>query len=108
MGITLNEATAKSFRMGYPKFSMVVGKTPEFQTFRRFRRMRARLLLAKQDRVSQIEQKLDEIDGKEHAELFLGNMRRDKNQERRSTLEDLDEALADYGGMFDPHFTSAV
>jgi hypothetical protein len=58
-----------------------------------------RLILAKQDRVSSIEERLDEVDQQEKAELFLGSMRRDKNHARKVLLSDLDEALADYGEL---------
>lgn len=86
-----------SYRKGYPRVSAIIGETPEYQIFRRFRRARARLILAKQDRVAQLEEQLDQVDLNEKAELFLGNMRRDKNQQRIALLADLDEALGDYG-----------
>jgi hypothetical protein len=86
-----------SYRKGYPQLSFIIGETPEFQNFRRFRRVRARLMLVKQDRVAEIEEKLDDIDRNEEAELFLGNRRRDRNDKRAVVLKNLDEALADYG-----------
>lgn len=58
---------------------------------------RARLLLRKQDRVSVLEQRLQELDQNEERPLFLGSLRRDCNAERKSLLVDLDHALADYG-----------
>jgi hypothetical protein len=86
-----------SYRKGYPQFSFIIGETPEFQNFRRFRRVRARLMLVKQDRIVEMEKRLDDIDRDEKAELFLGNVRRDRNDERAVVLRNLDEALADYG-----------
>lgn len=56
-----------------------------------------RLLLTKQDCVAQLEKKLDDVDGAEQSELFLGSMRRDRNGERTQVLRDLDKALAEYG-----------
>ena len=56
-----------------------------------------RLLLEKQDRVVELEEKLQKIDDAETRSLFLGNRRRDTNLERKQVLGDLDVALADYG-----------
>ncbi|KAI9859984.1 MAG: hypothetical protein M1813_006331 [Trichoglossum hirsutum] len=43
-----------------------------------------------------LEQQLEEIDANESAPLFLGSSRDDKNEERSSTLSEIDRALADY------------
>ncbi|KAI9714260.1 MAG: hypothetical protein M1820_000219 [Bogoriella megaspora] len=55
-----------------------------------------RLLLLKQDRVTQLEQELIEVDNNEEKELFLGNSRRDVNQKRKDVLDKLDKAFSDY------------
>lgn len=44
-----------------------------------------------------LEQQLEEIDANESAPLFLGSSRDDKNEERSSTLLEIDRVLADYG-----------
>lgn len=59
--------------------------------------MRARLLLLKQDRLSALEQKLEQIDSEETSLLFLGKSRCDNNIERRTLLSEIDSCLADYG-----------
>jgi hypothetical protein len=59
--------------------------------------LRARLLLLKQDKLSRLEQQLEKIDTDERAPLFLGSSRDDTNEERSSTLSEIDRALADYG-----------
>lgn len=59
--------------------------------------MRARLLLQKQDRLSVLEQKLDQIDKDEVSPLFLGKLRVDRNQDRLSLLSEIDVQLAEYG-----------
>jgi hypothetical protein len=47
--------------------------------------------------VTQLEERLDRIDREESSPLFLGSSRRDKNEERKSVLEDLRDALKTYG-----------
>lgn len=54
-------------------------------------------MLLKQDKVSQLEGKLDQIDRSERALLFLGKSRLDTNAERLSTLAALEKSLEDYG-----------
>jgi hypothetical protein len=64
---------------------------------RRFLRLRARLLLLKQDKLALLEQQLDQIDKDEPRPLFLGCRRRDKNPERASLLSEIDAQLEAYG-----------
>lgn len=59
--------------------------------------MRTRLLLIKQDKLSLLEEQLDRVDSEETALTFLGCARRDANSERRRVLDDVNNALADYG-----------
>lgn len=64
---------------------------------RRFKRLRARLLLLKQDKLSLLEKKLDDIDDSEECEVFLAKSRIDRNPERQAVLQDIEAGLADYG-----------
>jgi hypothetical protein len=64
---------------------------------RRFNKLRARLLLLKQDRLSQLEQRLEQVDQQEISLLFLGKSRCDINTDRISLLSKIDSCLADYG-----------
>jgi hypothetical protein len=64
---------------------------------RRFLRLRARLLLLKQNNLVLLEQQLDQIDKNEDRPLFLGSQRRDTNTERASVLSEIDAQLAAYG-----------
>lgn len=82
---------------GYPRFAKLMGSHTTFLICRRFSDLRARLLLLKQDRISSLEEQLDRIDREETHPLFLGNSRRDRNEERKTVLADIDLALADYG-----------
>ena len=59
--------------------------------------LRMRMLLHKQDKVTQLEQKLNKIDLDEKIPAFLGCRRKDTNIEREKVFMDLDIALGIYG-----------
>ena len=56
-----------------------------------------RLLLLSQDKITQLEEELDQIDSDESSSLFLGCSRLDKNTKRQAVLAKLQEALSVYG-----------
>lgn len=87
----------EDYRNGYPRFSALVASHRSFQIYRRFSNLRARILLLKQDKLSMLEHQLEEIDAIERAPLFLGSSRDDQNEQRSSTLFEIDRALEDYG-----------
>ena len=87
----------EDFRPGYPRFSALLGANAPFNVCRRFATLRARLLLMKQDKLSLLEQELDQVDKDETRQLFLGSCRRDQNSRRKQVMQELDGALADYG-----------
>ena len=82
---------------GYPRFTALLSTYEPFFLCRRFNRLRARLLLLKQDRLTVLEQKLDQIDEQETSLLFLDTNRRDANADRWSLLSEIESHLADYG-----------
>ncbi|KAF2236489.1 hypothetical protein EV356DRAFT_482261 [Viridothelium virens] len=84
------------YRPGYPLYASLLGRQPEFQMFRKFRRVRMRLILLKQDRIVQLEGKLDELDALEETIPSLESSRLDCNLERKDVLEQLDRAVSDY------------
>lgn len=86
----------EDYRPGYPRLSALIGADSSFHICRRFSTVRARLLLLKQDKISQLEQQLEQADRAEQATLFLSCNRRDQNSERLTILEELDKRLADY------------
>ncbi|KAM5352923.1 hypothetical protein ACJ41O_005645 [Fusarium nematophilum] len=86
----------EDFRPGYPRFTALISSHSPFFVFRRFNRIRARLLLLKQDRLSVLEQKLDQIDYAETSPLYLGKSRIDRNKDRQSVLSEMESGLADY------------
>ena len=67
---------------------------------RRFSAMRARLLLIKQDHLSILEAQLQEVDRQEPRRLFLGNLRRDNNLERKRLMGEFETVLKDYGMIY--------
>ncbi|KAF5639372.1 hypothetical protein F52700_4224 [Fusarium sp. NRRL 52700] len=91
----------EDFRPGYPRFTALIASHSPFFIFRRFNRLRARLLLLKQDQLSILESELDEIDQQEKAPIFLGKSRIDRNAERLSVLSRIESALVDYDSFID-------
>ncbi|KAF2726708.1 hypothetical protein EJ04DRAFT_582518 [Polyplosphaeria fusca] len=88
-----------SFRSGYPKFTALLALHPAFQNFRRFSRVRLRLLLVKQDEIVELESSLDQIDTQEKRALFLGCRRRDTNNERQELLSKMRISISEYDSM---------
>ncbi|KAL6920565.1 hypothetical protein FSHL1_004542 [Fusarium sambucinum] len=86
----------EDFRPGYPRFTSLISSHDSFFLFRRFSRLRARLLLIKQDKLAVLEKKLDDIDDVEPVDIFLGKSRIDRNQDRLTVLADIESNLAGY------------
>lgn len=55
------------------------------------------MLLYKQDRLSELEARFEQIDRREPKVLFHGSRRRDGNSERLAILKELDVVLEEYG-----------
>jgi hypothetical protein len=87
----------EDYRPGYPRFTALLSAYDPYFLCRRFSKLRARLLLLKQDRLSVLEQKLEQVDHEETSPLFLGKSRCDRNSERISLLSDIESCLANYG-----------
>ncbi|XTI82344.1 hypothetical protein V2W45_1228407 [Cenococcum geophilum] len=86
----------EDYKLGYPRFTALISAYDHFFLCRRFNKLRARILLLKQDRLSMLEQRLEQIDQQETSLLFLGKSRCDKNTDRTSLLSDIESCLADY------------
>jgi len=86
----------EEYASGYPRFTALLSTSNSFLICRRFSRLRARLLLLKQDRLSKLETRLDQIDQTETSLLFLGSIRRDRNVDRASVVAEIDSYLHDY------------
>lgn len=57
------------------------------------------MLLYHQDRISQLEEKLQTVDEDERKVIFHGSWRRDTNPERKAIIDQLQTAIADYGTL---------
>ncbi|RDA84140.1 hypothetical protein CP532_0115, partial [Ophiocordyceps camponoti-leonardi (nom. inval.)] len=86
----------EDYRPGYPRYAALLSSNGPYLLCRRFGKLRARLLLLKQDRLSVLEQRLDLVDEEETSALFLGKSRLDGNQERRALQAEIEACLADY------------
>jgi len=86
-----------SFQLGYPRYSALLSTHPAFFVFRRFGRVRMRLLLLKQNEVLTLQEALDKLDEEETNRLSLSCFRRDSNRERQQILERLTKSLDEYG-----------
>lgn len=51
----------------------------------------------KQDRLSELEILLNDVDADEDTQLFLSSRRHDQNSKRRQLLAEIDDALHAYG-----------
>lgn len=87
----------EDYRDGYPRLSALISAYEGWFICRRFKRLRIRLLLTKQDQLFVLEQQLDQIDEVEMRPLFLGSMRCDRNNARQQVLSEIQTALNDYG-----------
>lgn len=87
----------EDFRHGYPRFCALIDAYPAWNVFRRFSKLRARIILRKQDSLSALEQQLEALDQQETTPLFLASNRLDGNTERQDVLDDIEKGLSDYG-----------
>ncbi|KAI1327067.1 hypothetical protein F5Y16DRAFT_208553 [Xylariaceae sp. FL0255] len=93
--------SVEDYRAGYPRLCALMEAHRGLIISRRFTRIRARLLLLKQDSISCLEEQLDKVDKDEQLPLFLGKSRGDRNSERLSILSKLDASLADYDSFIE-------
>ena len=98
--LTRERISVEDWPTGYSRFTALIAAHPSFHISRRFTTLRARLLLLKQDRVSELEEKLERLDRDESRKLFLASTRRDANPARRQVLSEIGSALGDYGIIF--------
>ncbi|KAK4208936.1 hypothetical protein QBC37DRAFT_451551 [Rhypophila decipiens] len=94
------EPEIESYPAGYPQYSALISSYDLFFVFRSFRRLRARLLLAKQDELCVLEAQLDQMDRDETVPFFLGTCRGgDQNPARAALLETLHLKLTAYDAL---------
>ena len=96
-GSSAERFLVEDFPEGYPRYCALIEAYPGFHIFRRFSKLRARLLLRKQDRLSMLEARLEELDHAEDISLFLASNRLDGNNRRQSLLDEIEKVLQEYG-----------
>ncbi|KAJ3577751.1 hypothetical protein NPX13_g2818 [Xylaria arbuscula] len=89
-------AAVEDYRAGYPQYTALLAAHDPYFLCRRFNKLRALVLLRKQDRLSVLEQTLEKVDQQESSPLFLGKSRLDKNHDRLSLLTEIESTLQDY------------
>ncbi|KAG2004104.1 hypothetical protein GB937_009121, partial [Aspergillus fischeri] len=94
-------AHIEDYPPGRPRYGALVASHESFQVYRQFSYLRTRLLLDKQDRLAQLEDKLRDIDQNEQHPLFLSSSRLDRNEARKAVLAEIDAALADYDTLIE-------
>ena len=87
----------EDFPEGYPRYCALIEAHPGFHIYRRFTKLRARLILRKQDRLTVLEEQLEDIDRTEDVSLFLASNRLDGNDRRQSLLDEIEQILQEYG-----------
>lgn len=97
-----NEIIVEDCPSGYPQYSALLASHQSFNVYRRFSTLRTRLMLLKQDRLTVLEHRLRKLDLEEPSKIFLGCSRKDVKSARCDVLEEIGEALSDYGNYFDP------
>ena len=103
-----DSAIVEDFRQGYPRFCALINAHPTLNVFRRFSKLRARIILRKQDTLSVLEQRLESLDSQETTAIFLASNRLDGNSERQTVLDNIETALQDYGCHAYSHLTEVL
>ncbi|KAM7210104.1 hypothetical protein V8F06_014513 [Rhypophila decipiens] len=95
-GVIKPPRQVEDYPAGYARYSALIAADMSYQVFRRFSRLRTRLLLLKQDKLASLEKQLDSIDENEDCKLHLQSCRADENLERKSVIEEIRTHLSDY------------
>jgi hypothetical protein len=86
----------ENYRPGYPRLTALISAHDPYLC-RRLDKPRAWLLLQKQDKLSMLEERLEQVDNEETRSIYLGKSRCDRDTERISPLSEIASCLADYG-----------
>ncbi|TPX13063.1 uncharacterized protein E0L32_006489 [Thyridium curvatum] len=92
-----SELNIESYPRGYPQYSALISSSESFFIFRSFYRLRARVLLTKQDELHVLESRLDQVDRGEIAPFFLGTTRDDGNADRKALLAEISLKITEFG-----------
>ncbi|KAF8848260.1 hypothetical protein BDZ45DRAFT_290779 [Acephala macrosclerotiorum] len=92
----MHKSRIEHYRQGYPRVAAFLGADRGFLVFRRFENLHLRSLLDQQDILYELETRLNECDDTETVQLHLSSRRQDKNQQRKSLLQEIKQALSSY------------
>lgn len=95
------QVLVEEYKSGYPRFVALLATHEKFLLCRRFDRLRNRVLLSKQDRLSVLEMELDLLDETEASRGFLASIRHDHNKKRLQVMAQIEACLTDYGMIMD-------
>lgn len=90
----------ENYRFEYFRFSILIAAQNSFHFCRRFINFRVCLFLLKQNRLSVLKKKFDQIDFEKKNVLFFQNCRRDVNEKRKFVFIKIDVALMNYDIFF--------
>ncbi|PTD03316.1 hypothetical protein HYE67_011359 [Fusarium culmorum] len=97
-----NPARIDDFPRGYPSLSAFMSADKDFTMFRSFSRLHTRVLLHKQDELTELEQRLDELDqadSKVAPYLLITNRDVSGDTERRALLSEIEIKLNEYKSL---------
>lgn len=90
--------------LGYRAFSEFIASDNDFFVIRRFGTLNARIILALQDQLSQLEETLNKLDTKysqvDWQDVNNGSFREDTQADRRTIISDIRTALLEYSMPF--------
>lgn len=90
------DSPVDGFRLGHLRYSVLISSDSDLQIYRRFTRIRTRMILQKHYEISLLEKEIDQIDNDERNPLHLGCLQRDSNQARHSTFRRLNDLIEEY------------
>lgn len=70
---------------------------PDFLMFRKFGQLHNRLLLYRQDELTELEERLNKLDEEETTAYFLCSRRHDLSHNRRELMTEIQTSLKQYG-----------
>ncbi|KAK3361030.1 hypothetical protein B0T24DRAFT_685157 [Lasiosphaeria ovina] len=86
----------EDLKLGYPRLAGLLAAEPGFFVARRFTRLFTRRVLLAQDRLAELEARLDQLDADEQHRVYLASRRHDGSRERAIVTEEIEAALKYY------------
>jgi len=82
--------------LGYPQYSALISSYDFFFAFRSFRRLRARILLKRQNDLYALEAQMDQMD-REEDKPILATCQNERDITRAAILSEIESKLNEYG-----------